>query len=42
MTFDEMSYLQIQEAALDTLSMGFHEIELNAIIRNKLTLPVSN
>ena len=25
-----------------TLSMGFHEIELYAIIRNKFTLPVSN
>ena len=25
-----------------TLSMGFHEIELNAIIRNKFTLQVSN
>ena len=25
-----------------TLSMGFHEIELYAIIRNKFTLPISN
>ena len=25
-----------------TLSMGFHEIERYAIIRNKFTLPVSN
>ena len=25
-----------------TLSMGFHEIELYAITRNKFTLPVSN
>ena len=25
-----------------TLSMGFHEIELYTIIRNKFTLPVSN
>ena len=25
-----------------TLSMGYHEIELYAVIRNKFTLPVSN
>ena len=25
-----------------TLSMGFHEVELYAIIKNKVTLPVSN
>ena len=50
MTFDEMFYLQIQATAMGTifaptyatLSMGFHEIELYAAIRNKLTLPVSN
>ena len=50
MTFDEMFYLQIQGAAMGTifattcatLSMGFHEIELYAIIRNKFTLPASN
>ena len=46
MTFDEMLYLQIQGTAMGTFfapsyatfSMGFHEIELYAIIRNKLTL----
>ena len=50
MTFDEMFYLQIQGTAMGTifaptyatLSMGFHEIELYAIIRSKFTLPVSN
>ena len=50
MTFDEMFYSQIQGNAMGTifaptyatLSMGFHEIELYAIIRNKFTLPVSN
>ena len=50
MTFDEMFCLQIQGTALGTifaptyatLSMGFHEIELHAIIRNKFTLPVLN
>ena len=50
MTFDEMFYLQIQGTAMctifaptyATLSMGFHEIELYAIIRNKFPLPVSN
>ena len=50
MTFDEMFYLQIQGIAIGTifaltyatLSIGFHEIELCAIIRNKFTLPVSN
>ena len=50
MTFDEMFYLQIQGTAMGTifaptyatLSMGFHEIEPYAIIRNKFTLPVSN
>ena len=50
MTFDEMFYLQIQGTAMGTifaptyatLSMGFHEIELYVIIRNKFTLPVSN
>ena len=50
MTFDEMLYLQIHGTAMGTmfaptyatLSMGFHEIELDAIIRNKFTLPVSN
>ena len=50
MTFDEMFYLQIQGAAIGTifaptyatLSMGFHEIELYDIIRNKFTLSVSN
>ena len=50
MTFDEMFYLQIQGTAMGTifaptyatLSMGFHEIELYAIIRNKFTLPISN
>ena len=49
MTFDEMFYLQIQGTAMGTifaptcatLSMGLHEIELYAIIRNKFTLPVS-
>ena len=46
MTFDEMCYLQIQGCEIGTIfpptyatfSMGFHEIELHAIIRNKLTL----
>ena len=50
MSFDEMFYLQIQGTATGTifvptyatLSMGFHEIELYAIIRNKFTLPVSD
>ena len=50
MTLDEMFYLQIQGTAMGTilaptyatLSMGFHEIELYAIIRNKFTLPISN
>ena len=50
MTFDEMFYLQIQGTVMGTifaltyatLSMGFHEIELYAIIRKKFTLPVSN
>ena len=50
MTFDEMFYLQIHGTAMGTifaptyatLSMGFHEIELYAIIRKKFTLPVSN
>ena len=50
MTFDEMFYLQRQGTEMGTLfaltyatlSMGFHEIELYAIIRNKFTLPVSN
>ena len=50
MTFDEMFYLQIQRTAMGTifaptyatLSMGFPEIELYAIIRNKFILPVSN
>ena len=50
MTFDEMFYLQIQGIVMGTifaptyatLSMGFHEIELYAIIRNKITLSVSN
>ena len=50
MSFDEMFYLQIQGTASGTifvstyatLSMGFHEIELYAIIRNKFTLPVSD
>ena len=50
MTFDEIFYLQIQGTAMGTifalpyatLSMGFHEIKLYAIIRNKFTLPVSN
>ena len=50
MTFDEIIYFQIQRAARDTffvptyatLSMGFHETELYAIIRKKFTLPVSN
>ena len=50
MTFDEMLYLQIQATAMGTifaptfatLSTGFHEIELYAIIRNTFTLPVSN
>ena len=50
MTFDEMFYLQIQGSAIRTifaptyatLSMGLHEIELYATIRNKFTLPVSN
>ena len=50
MTFDEMFHLQIQGTAMGiifaqayaTLSMGFHETELYAIIRNKFTLPVSN
>ena len=49
MTFDEMFYFQIQGTSMGTiftlthatLSMGFHEIELYAIIRNKLNLPVS-
>ena len=46
MTFDEMCYLQMQGCEIGTIfpptyatfSMGFHEIELHAIIRNKLTL----
>ena len=50
MTFDEMFYFQIEGTAMGTifaptyatLSMGFHEIELHAIMRNKFTLPVSN
>ena len=50
MTFGEMFYLQIQGTAkgtifaptYTTLSMGFHEIKLYAIIRNKFTLPISN
>ena len=50
MTFDEMFYLKIQGTAIGTifvltyatLYIGFHEIELCAIIRNKFTLPVSN
>ena len=50
MTFDEMFYLQIQGTAMSTifaptyakLSMDYHEIELCAIMRNKLTLLVSN
>ena len=50
MTFDERFYLQIQGIAMGkifaptyaALSMGFHEIEPYAIIRNKFTLPVSN
>ena len=50
MTFDEIIYLQIQRAARGTffvptyatLSMGFHETKLYAIIRKKFTLPVSN
>ena len=50
MTFDEMFYFQTQGTAMGTvfaptyatLSMGFHEIELYAIIRNKFTLSVSN
>ena len=45
-----MFYLQIQGPAMDTtfaptyttLSMGFHEIDLYTIIRNKFTLPFSN
>ena len=50
MTFDEMLYLQIQGTAMSTifaptcatLSMDYHEIELYAIMRNKLIPPVSN
>ena len=50
MTFDKMFYLQIQGPAMGTtsaptyatLSMGFHEIDLYTIIRNKFTLPFSN
>ena len=50
MTFDEIFYLKIQGTAMGTiftpkyatLSMGFHEVELYAIIRNKFALPVSN
>ena len=50
MTFDEMFYLEILRTAMGTsfaptyaaLSMGFHEIELYAIIRSKLILPISN
>ena len=50
MTFDEMFYLQIQGTAMGTifaptyatLSMGFHEIELYVIIRNKFALPVTS
>ena len=49
-TFEEMFYSQIQGTVMGTifapthatLSMGFHEIELYAIIRNKFTLPISN
>ena len=49
-SFDVMFYLQIQGTATGTvfvptyatLSMGFHEIERYAIIRNKFTLPVSD
>ena len=49
-TFDEMFCLQIEGATMGTifastyatLSMGFHEIELYAINRNKFTLTVSN
>ena len=49
-TFDETFYLQIQgtvmgtifAATYATLSMGFHETELYAIIRNNFILPVSN
>ena len=50
MTFDKMFYFQIQGTTMGTifsptyatLSMGFHKIELYAIIRNKFTLPVCN
>ena len=50
MTFVKMFYLQIQGPAMGTtsaptyatLSMGFHEIDLYTIIRNKFTLPFSN
>ena len=50
MTFDEMFYLQVQGTEVGTtfaptyatLSVGYHEIELYAIIRSKFTLRVSN
>ena len=38
--YEYVMYLYEYEYA--TLSMGFHEIELYDIIRNKFTLPVSN
>ena len=49
MIFDKMFYLQIQGTAMGTtfastyatLSMGFHEIDLYTVIRNKFTLPFS-
>ena len=50
MIFDEIFYFQIQGTAMSrtfaltyaTLSIGFHEIELYAIIRNKFILLISN
>ena len=50
MTFDKMFYLQLKGTAMDTifvptyatLSMGFHEIEIYATIRNKFTLTILN
>ena len=50
MTSEEVFYLQIEGTPMGTifastyatLSMGYHKIELYAIIKNKFTLPVSN
>ena len=50
MTFDEIFYFQVQGTVMGTifapfyatLSMGYHEIERYATIRNKFTLLVFN